>query len=320
METYRFKNLAEEQKRRLLLPISGGISSLVLLQVLDAQLQKQMVNRNRKAYDLVLARVILPGEEGAIVSRSLEDLRCRFPQQVCLRPYTLGEVLSLDSTLRQALELLDFHPQNDEPNEVFIERVLSSSTSVTTRTDLQSILLRRLLVAIGKAQGCESIIWGHSDTQLAALTLAEVAKGRGGSVPSTIADSPSAHGVNFNYPLRDLFKTELQTYAQILPERLEAKEEDAQVQASIRNTSIDDLLSTYISSQGQKYPSIMANVVRTASKLDPRSRSEQSSICPLCVQPMPSNRATLIPDSPLCYGCQRMKQDIKPKDVTITFT
>jgi cytoplasmic tRNA 2-thiolation protein 2 len=313
MESYRFKTLDGDQRRRLLVPLSGGVSSLVLLQVLDAQLRRQITNRNKTAYDLIIAHVVLPDQSAsAFNDEQLAQLIQRFSGHSFLPKFALHALLGLDETIEQDLKSLGYQRQHQEPDVEFFNRIMSSTASVTTHADLQSILLRRLLVAIAKAHGCQSIIWGHSDSRLAALALAEVAKGRGGSVPSTIADGPSPFGVNFNHPLRDLFKAELDTYASILPEPLvevrATTELKIQPPPSLRNTAIDSLLTDYINTQGLKYPSIMANVVRTAGKLEAR---QGSKLCQVCVQPILSGGGISPTVSALCYGCERMKQDIK---------
>lgn len=316
MESYRFKNSSEDQKRRLFLPVSGGISSLVLLQVLDAQLQKQIANRNRTAYDIVVARVVLPGEQDQpTVTSQHEDLKTRFPTHTFLPLLTLHDVLRLDSSISQDLEHLGIATVDGESDEESFNRIMSSTISNTARTDLRSILLQRLLVAVAKKERCESVLWGHSNSRLAALALADVAKGRGGSVSSTIADGPSMYGINFNYPVRDLFESELQIYGHAISEPLlqQAAGDTTAVQlpTSIRTTSIDDLLGTYIASQGQKYPSIIANVVRTASKLEVRRPDKSTTACRVCIMPLTEGFAGQHVKSELCYGCQRMRQDIK---------
>ena len=192
--------------------------------------------------------------------------------------------------------------------------IMASTSSVTTRTDLVELLLRRLLVSLAKQHGCESILWGHSDSKLAARALADVAKGRGGSVPAGISDGFSPTGVNFNHPMRDLFKSELELYASVLPEPVEYMPEmDSGPARSIRNTSIDDLLSNYIMSQGEKYPSIMANVVRTASKLQAPTIVSESIVCPVCNDQIQSREGENDQNKTLCYGCDRMKKDIRIK-------
>lgn len=312
MESYRFKTLAGDQRCRLLLPLSGGISSLVLLQVLDAQLQRQIAKRNMTAYDLIIAHVVLPDESAsAFNDEQLGQLTQKFSSHIFLPKFEFSASLSLDKTLEQDLKNLGLERQSQELDVEFSNRIMASTTSVTTRADLQSILLRRLIVAIATTHGCESIVWGHSDSRLAALALADVAKGRGGSVPSTIADGPSPFGVNFNHPLRDLFKTELDTYASILPEPLveagAAPRLNNQPPSNLRNTAIDALLTDYINTQGLKYPSIMANVVRTAGKLEVR---HGPNLCQVCVQPIGSGSRRSQSISTLCGGCERMKQEI----------
>ncbi|ETI21330.1 hypothetical protein G647_07676 [Cladophialophora carrionii CBS 160.54] len=315
MESHGFKHLAEDQKRRLFLPVSGGVSSLVLLQVLDAQLQRQIGNRNRTAYDLIVARVVLPdARDLAAIESEYQALAQRFPLHTFLPLVPLHDVLRMDHRIHQDLSHLGIELQAGGSDEEIVDRILSCATSVTTRAELQSILLQRLLVSIAKHQNCEGVLWGHSDSRLAALALADVAKGRGGSVSSSITDGPSLHGIKFNYPTRDLFKVELQSYAQAVADPLATEGEDdavGQPTSGIRNVSIDNLLSNYIMSQGEKYPSIMANVVRTASKLQVRSTENGVVACSFCVAPMTRSSDNSRVDQNLCYGCERMRQDIK---------
>jgi cytoplasmic tRNA 2-thiolation protein 2 len=315
MESYRFRNLTGDQKRRLFLPVSGGVSSLVLLQVLDAQLQRQISNRNKTAYHLVIARVVLPGtNDPAEVDEKYQDLARRFPLHTFLPQVSLHRVFRLDQKIRQDLTALGFEIQPTESDEAALQQVLSSTTSVSSRTDLEAILLRRLLVSIAREQDCESLLWGHSDSRLAGLTLANVAKGRGGSVSSNLADGKSLHEINFNYPARDLFKTELESYARALSDPLPYEADgtlSAQPTTNVRTMSIDTLLSNYISSQGEKYPGIMANVVRTATKLQTKNDEANVHACVFCVLPLSWQPGEREGNTILCYGCERMKQDMK---------
>lgn len=317
MESYRFKNSSGNQKHRVFLPLSGGTSSLVLLQVLDAQLHKQIANRNRTSYDIVVARVVLPEDhDSTAIKNDYEDLKQRFSTHNFLPLLSMHEVLRLDSNIDRDLKHLGIVRREDESDGDFFLRILSCTTSATTRSDLQSILLKRLLVATARDQKCTSVLWGHSDTRLAALALADVAKGRGGSVSSTIADGQSMHGINFSYPVRDLFKAELQAYAQVASEYCLERGVDndapAQQPASIRTTSIDNLLNTYITSQSEKYQSIVANVVRTASKLEVKRPNDIAVSCPVCIMPIVEATGILTSYSGLCYGCERMKHDVRP--------
>src|SRR5436190_3422898 len=53
MERYRLRHAPKDGQRKLLLPLSYGISSLVLLHILDQQLNRQLSSgQGRAAYDL----------------------------------------------------------------------------------------------------------------------------------------------------------------------------------------------------------------------------------------------------------------------------
>ena len=319
MESYRFGSSNEDTGRRLLLPLSGGISSLVLLQVLHSQMQRQLAKRNKTAYQLLVVII-----EDNLRTTSNEDaqgnawyaaLQTKFPSVSFVPLKSLPEVFTLDPTIEGDLQAFGVNRLAAESDRDFTIRILSSASSLTAGSDLHEVLLNRLIVSCAKQHGCESILWGHSDSRLAAKALAGVAKGRGGSLPFEICDGVSKSGINFSYPLRDLFKPELSLYASSLPEvfsELITREVSVpREKASIRNTSIDDLLTNYIISQGEKYPSIMANVVRTASKLRSPRTDETASSCKICLVPLQRDHGQISSEQDLCYGCARTRQDLQ---------
>ena len=318
MESYRFKNQDKDSRRSLLLPISGGISSLVLLQVLESHMQQQLSKRGRTAYEL---QVVLVDEDTGMNEPQRVDrtvwygkLRSQFPSLSFLTVKDLSEVFELDLALEDDLRAFGFTRQEGESDRDLTSRVLSSAASVTAGADVYEILLNRLIMSCAMHNHCESILWGHSDSRLAAKALAGVAKGRGGSLPFEVCDGPSRSGVNYNYPLRDLFKPELRLYASLLPEvfaETVANEAPAQREkTSIRHTSIDDLLTDYINSQGEKYPSIMANVVRTASKLQGPELNGATKSCTICLVPYQDVTQDTFDERHLCYACSRTRRDI----------
>lgn len=319
MESYRFKSNTEDARRRLLLPVSGGLSSLVLLQVLDSQMQRQRTMRNRTAYELWV--VLVEEDFGTTGNASPREnpwytaLQTRFSSVSFMPIKNLHDVFAQDPTIEHDLQAFGLNRLESETNEEFTLRILGSASSLTAGADLQDILLNRLIVSCAKQHCCKSILWGHSDSRLAAKALAGVAKGRGGSLPFEICDGPSRSGINFIYPLRDLFKPELGLYASALPEVFSglAIDDDTapREKASTRNTSIDDLLTNYINSQGEKYPSIMANVVRTVSKLQIPKSNEKTSSCRVCLVPYQGDSGQNSGERDLCYACSRTRQDIR---------
>lgn len=340
MESYRMKISNSHERKRLFLPVSGGVSSLVLLSVLDAQLQKQMSKQGRTAYDLVVGHIDLTVPHATSTAHSIVDpqwyqeLTKRYPALSFQPAVNITDVFQIDSTLANDITtcLNVSLPTDINSNATTYNSLLNACTTATTLNDIQQIILHRFIGALAKRHDCGAIIYGHSDSRLAALALADVAKGRGGAVPGDIADgfNPVLE-MRVNYPARDLFKAELELYVQLqdtgLVEMLAPGEQkviggDGAVDGkttgkgvvSVKSMSIDELLTGYITREGEKYPSIMANVVRTVGKLQ-ASEGEEARYCRLCRGLILTSPANAVGGGEggqeLCYGCVRMKQEIK---------
>ena len=70
----------------------------------------------------------------------------------------------------------------------------------------------------------------------------------------------------------------------------------------MKNSTIDDLTKAYFSGVEVDYPSIVANVVRTTSKLQARTLQDVEAHCELCDLPLEGQAPER---SRLCYGCIR---------------
>jgi cytoplasmic tRNA 2-thiolation protein 2 len=227
----------------------------------------------------------------------------------------------ISATLQEA-QIPNSVEHNDEPfdtNQQKLDHLLLSLPSASSRSDMISILRTRLLVEMAKANYCESILWGDSTTRLAEKTLAETAKGRGFSLPWQVTDGLSPFGVRFNYPLRDLLKKELITYATLISPPLTdlviPQSPASPIVASSKSTTIDDLMTQYFESVEENYPSIVANVVRTSSKLRPHHvENDKCSVCDLPVQHNArglfgwggdQGDTTAEHKDSMCYGCAR---------------
>ncbi|KAJ6163987.1 hypothetical protein N7470_002659 [Penicillium chermesinum] len=208
-------------------------------------------------------------------------------------------------------------------NEERLTAFRSTITSATSRKDLDSVLLTRLVVAYAKHIACEAILWGDSDSRLAAKTLAGAAKGRGASLTWQVSDGMSPWGVRFEFPLRGLSKPELLQYAGIseLLEGVIIPEEPISDNILTKNLSIDDLMMRYVVTQGEKYRGVMANVSRTANKLEP-AKGVDDQFCSLCgalTGNVKGNDAGLTVASQFgnsqgsfCYGCIRSRPEVIP--------
>ena len=124
-------------------------------------------------------------------------------------------------------------------------------------------------------------------------------------MPWVVTEGGSPHGIPFYRPMRDLLSKEIAAFASLVDPPLDDMilKEKVKPAVSTKNTTIDDLMKQYFESVEQEYPSIVANVVKTASKLESASLSAVEKHCELCDTPLNG----FAPDkSRLCYGCIRV--------------
>lgn len=315
------RNAAPDQQRKILLPVSFGVSSVTLLNILDHHLKTQQSKTGRTGFSLHVLFVDCSSIDPASPNAGLlTELQQRYPDH----EYATAVLEDVFQYTKADDPLLDLIPGRiaDSSNLDQISALMNSLTSATARADVLPILRTRLVVEEAKRLGCEGILWSDSTTRLAEKTLTETAKGRGFSLPWQTADGESAFGIAFNYPLRDLLKKELVSYINLSEPSLRplvSESSNTVTNMSSRNTTIDDLMKEYFESVEENFPSIVSNVVRTAGKLEATPGSSSNPRCSLCNMPVPDGRFGIHgwggdqqdglssngSSQGLCYGCTR---------------
>lgn len=322
MERYRVRGSKSHIPKKLLFPLSYGPSSSSLLHILDGHLQGQYERMKKVAYELVVVHIDLyvTEEDREFSARKLEQFKAQYPRHRFIS-HGLEESLKLKEIDWNALGISRFSHIGC-PNGK-LQHYLASIKSPTDRADIIIILLTRLLVRIGINNSCSCILFGDSTTKLAEKTLTETAKGRGIALPWQICDEASAYGIGFNYPMRDLLKKEIVKYVSITPclESLIIHEQVASISANPKSVTINDLMLQYFQSSEEDYPGIVANVVRTASKLSVASDNTKNccGICgiPCCLneytsqyshQPLETTKLAERPglEPSFCHGCVKL--------------
>ncbi|KAE8444866.1 cytoplasmic tRNA 2-thiolation protein 2 [Mollisiaceae sp. DMI_Dod_QoI] len=282
---------------------------------------------NRAAYELFVVHInqYVDEKDRKGSETLLERYKARFPRHTYIS-VGLEEALNLENIDWKPLNFSALtRDETEEPATERLQKMIGSMPSPTSRTDIITTLFTRLLVDVAKKNACEAILFGESTTRLAEKTLTETAKGRGFSLPWQVSDGMSTYGVGFNYPLRDLLKKELVAFSSLttppLTDFIIQQESHSNVSASSKDTTIDDLMAQYFESVEKDYPSIVANVVRTSTKLQPVAVDETSD-CGLCGLPVEEGTdgiygwggdqnlvsrlaRAVSQDSVLCYGCSR---------------
>lgn len=312
-----------EQQPRVLVPLSFGVSSVTLLHVLDLHQRTQKSKTGRTGFAISAVYIEDP-EQHVQVEDLLDKVRAQYPghQYASLPLHDVFRLVQDDASIRS---LVPETQGASSPQEQFAD-MINSLPSATARADVLSTLRTRLIVEHAKLTGCESILWGDSTTRLAQKTLSETAKGRGFSLPWQVSDGASPFDLNFHYPLRDVLKKELVSYINMAETGLktlvhETSTGTTQASTSSKNTTIDDLMKQYFESVEENFPSIVANVVRTTSRLEARPGALSDPKCSLCSMPVPGGRfgihgwggdqqdgdnfESTHSSRTMCYGCTR---------------
>jgi cytoplasmic tRNA 2-thiolation protein 2 len=298
METFRVKNSEPGKERTLLLPLSFGPSSTALLYVVSRHLKGQIEKTGRTGFKLHVLHVQLPGESAS--EDMMEQVKQRYPElaftNIALSSITEHETL-IPSEFQQTTDAAQ------SPDEK-LAAILSALPTTTSRADAIKIFLRKLLVHQARTIGCGAILFADSTTRLAERVLAETAKGRGFSLPWVVSDGESPFGIPIYYPLRELLGKEVTAFVDFIEPSMASMvvRSDNKPAASMKNTTIDDLTRQYFAGVEVDFPSIVANVVRTTSKLQARSLSHVEQHCELCDMPLEGQAPER---SRVCYGCIR---------------
>ncbi|KAL4802235.1 hypothetical protein BDV18DRAFT_63872 [Aspergillus unguis] len=322
MEKYRLRrDLPRTGPCPVLLPLSYGLSSSVLLHMVHTQVEELLAKPHGPPGFQLHVLIVEPSSISSSHpphDEAFELLQRHYPH-ASFTKLPLHSVFEFVPNLEDVLLQYAGHGLADDASESSQERLdafRASITSATSIADVDSILLNRLIISFAKSLDCLGIIWGDSDNRLAAKTLANVSMGRGSSLTWQVSDGASPFGIEFSFPLRDLFTAELQDYANLFPELLSIIMPDAPLSDNVltKNLSIDQLMMRYVSSHGAKYPGVMSNVTRTANKLQASRLPTDGSRCALCETYIctPRGASNMSTDHKehtieFCYACERSR-------------
>ncbi|KAK4193956.1 hypothetical protein QBC35DRAFT_480757 [Podospora australis] len=328
--------------RKYLLGLSLGPSSTTLLHLLHENVEYQLAKGNNAPFDLIVVHISSSSSPEATI---LEKYQTRYPH-FSFQTHPLSEALALPAINWQyILPSSSSAPQTLE--ELF---TILPSNSQASRADITNLLTRHLLLSLAVSTNAQALLLGHSTTAIAELTLSEAAKGRGFSLPWQINDGLFNAGEDGEkkmlvfHPLRDILRKEIVTYTtltsppltDLIPQddpSFDSINGNGNGQKSVvshKDLSIEEVMSRYFADVEENYPSVVANVARTAGKLvrlvsgNEDGKGEQGS-CALCRMPMDGEgderwRGELGPDETaltttttstrpgggkLCYGCER---------------
>ena len=315
MESNNLRSNLRDAPKVLLLALSLGPSSLTMLHVLDQNIQRQRQKTGRAGYALKVLLV-----------ESSQDTSSEYQGN---DTFSLVEERFADHTyIRLSLEtVLDEWPSFPSGTIPSYTKAHHSSISRSTRLknlladasrkgvedEAVGLLRQRLIASVASKNDVDAVIYGDSTTRLAERTLAETARGNGALIPWLTIDASSPRNIPIIFPMRDLLRKELVLYAELTDpplHRLLRPTPSAPNPPSSRDISIDRLMQQYFATVEDQYPSIVANVVRTASKLSTPQVDNKSRSCSSCNLPILGEDFIEDAGQVHCRSCRRVLIDL----------
>lgn len=329
------------EPRRYVAGLSFGPSSTALTQILDKTAQYQASRKGSSPFEPLVVHIDTDLSHPADAldtpaQKLLARYRENFPN-VSLECVHLSRVLSV-----RTIDWTTIPIPADGSDVERLQQFFSALPSVTSRADSLRLFIRHLLLHVAMERSYSALLFGHSTTALASLTLSEVANGRGFAVPWQISDGlfavctyhraadPAGAGESSQegpkiqfpiyYPLREILKNEIVTYLSTMPsvqDLIPPADKTSSSVVSHKDQSIEEVMARYFDGVEGPYAGIVTNVIRTAGKLD---RLEMSQYCRLCGITLdeegdstwagelgddPADGPLTLNKEKLCYGCKR---------------
>ncbi|XP_038068458.1 cytoplasmic tRNA 2-thiolation protein 2-like isoform X2 [Patiria miniata] len=161
--------------------------------------------------------------------------------------------------------------------------LLASAKSLTAKQDLVSNLRNRLLVHKARQLGYHKVAVGDSGTRLSSGILANLAKGRGASIPVAMAFADDRWSdVTILRPMREFTTKEIVMYNALF--NVDSLFQPTLATMAGDYASIDTLTETFINELQTNFPSTVSTVFRTGEKMCTAGSDDPDAVrrCSMC--------------------------------------
>lgn len=310
------KKTAEEAERlnqgsRILVPLSFGSSSIVMLDVLNDTLTEQReMHRGKTGFriDVLVCYLKDDLEELKRKMEALMTVKLRDNKNsVKVHLVDIESFMNSPDFTRIHLQDSTYMVRNASvsANEAqSVKKLLSSCSNRSAREDLLNIIKTAIIKRFGVQGGYKAILWGHSTTRLADEIMSLVVKGRASQIANALNDSEE----DFEYgeplrnlhPMRDILLSEIDAYCfvsdltqylhkydpqdTLLVNKIPVAPDAQPPRAKLtKNMTINELARQYFDGIEGSYSNVISTVVRTGAKLDDPENSLKSKVrCGIC--------------------------------------
>lgn len=295
-ESYKVK-YSEALKRvgmqKVLLPWSGGMSSLVLVDVIGTLLQEQREAHNgRQGFELMILHI--EEEESDSLKKNvrfaLSELVHKYnPVQIKFKILSLNS-LAIDPSLIKKIEINNSFEGLSQPIKlkegITVKELLSSCADRSSSEDLLNIIRDDIIIRTAHLEDCKTILYGHSMTRIANEVISLTVKGRGASIHKSVSDHATNYkekSFNIIYPLREVLLVEVAAYLEIASLKSFVIESTSPRSKITKNMTVRDLVTQYFTHLDETgYASTASTVVKTGEKLGEPKFELILSNCQVC--------------------------------------
>lgn len=275
-ERYKVKYGAVAERlgvQRVLLPLSFGVSSLVLLDMVASLLREQTeAHKGKQGFELVV--MVIEETSSDNTKAKLEQLLARYsPVKMEYKTVVLDEYAT-DPLMRMAVTetfaVLGVEQGLLAESGSTLSSLLSQAASRSLQSDLLSTVYAELILRTAIAEKCQTVVYGHSMTRLANEVISLTVKGRGLTIHEAVADRTVVRDgteVHYIFPLRDILLAEVKAVLGLgnLAQYVVAPETQSRI---VKNMTVEALVGQYFDTlDATGYASTASTVVKTGEKL-----------------------------------------------------
>lgn len=271
--------------QKVLLTFSGGLSSLVLLDVIASLLQEQILqHKGKQGFELII--LTLDEYELKSLNKNISEILPLLLQNYAPAKITF-KVLSLDSyidlNLLHNITVDTFKGlSNKVSGDYTLFELLASSPNKSSTEDLLTTIFEKLTLEVAYQEGCQTILYGHSMTRIANEIISLTVKGRGSSVYKSISDHIETYkdqSFQIIFPLREILFAEIVTYCDLSDLKQHHVFSTLAKSKISRNLTIRDLTTNYFDQlDATGYASTASTVVKTGEKLGDPAKHGKNNI------------------------------------------
>ncbi|SCU87684.1 LAFA_0E08196g1_1 [Lachancea sp. 'fantastica'] len=297
---------------RILVPLSFGSSSLVMLDVLNDTIEEQLkMHRGKTGFNIDIVVCYLGSSEEKTYKEKIRALlSTRFPKTKNLYKVHVVDIETFyNSSKRMRVHLEDTsyivrkldETSDDTATQHTFNDLLDRCVNRSAREDLLNVMKTSVIKQFALQGQYKAILWGHSMTRLADEIMASVVKGRAAQIANALDnesfDAEYDEAFKNLHPMRDVLLSEIDAYCHIsdllphvyqyCPQQTLLTEKSPQGERlnpkPVRNMTINELARQYFDNIEGNYSNVISTVVRTGAKLDnPQNTLPKMSRCEIC--------------------------------------